>query len=293
MKFKIPFTLAPLDKLKERSIFFIKFLKPKEKSNLAEYLESSDIDITREEYLAICLHGFVYAFLILFIVCSTVLVFFGIKYALFLSLGISFLFAGFVFFSRRAYPKVFNTRRQRDIEKNIIPALQDMLVQLTSGIPLFSILVNISASNYSSLSLEFKKMVRKINAGMPETEVLEEIGKKNPSIFFRRALWQISNGMKAGSDISNVIKNSIKSLNDEQYVQIQNYGNKLNPSIMFYMLLSVILPALAITFLTIISSMVNLSKPITMLLFFGLFAGVMFIQIMFLGVIKSIRPSLL
>ncbi len=293
MKFKIPFSRAPLDKLKERSVFFRKFVRPKEKSKLTKYLESSDIEVTREEYLAICIRGFVFAFLILFIVCSTALVFFKVGNALLFSFGISFLFAGFVFFSRRAYPKVYNTRRQRDIEKNIIPALQDMLVQLTSGIPLFSILVNISASNYSSLSLEFKKMVRKINAGISETEVLEEIGEKNPSIFFRRALWQISNGMKAGSNISNVIRESIKSLNDEQYVQIQNYGNKLNPSIMFYMLLSVILPALAITFLTIISSMVNLSKPVTMLLFFGLFAGVMFIQIMFLGVIKSIRPSLL
>jgi len=158
---------------------------------------------------------------------------------------------------------------------------------------LFSILVNISASDYGVLSLEFKKIVKKINAGVSELDVLEETGEKNPSIFFRRTLWQISNGMRAGSDISVVVRDSIKFLNEEQLIQIQNYGNKLNPSIMFYMLLTVILPALAITFLTIISSLINLSRVTTIAMFVGLFVAVVLAQIMFLGVIKSIRPSLL
>ena len=216
-----------------------------------------------------------------------------IKNAILLSLGLSLVFAGFVFFSRVAYPKIYVTRKQKEIENNIIPVLQDMLVQLTSGIPLFSILVNISASDYGVLSLEFKKIVKKINAGVSELDVLEETGEKNPSIFFRRTLWQISNGMRAGSDISVVVRDSIKFLNEEQLIQIQNYGNKLNPSIMFYMLLTVILPALAITFLTIISSLINLSRVTTIAMFVGLFVAVVLAQIMFLGVIKSIRPSLL
>ena len=82
-------------------------------------------------------------------------------------------------------------------------------------------------------------------------------------------------------------------MNEEQLIQIQNYGNKLNPSIMFYMLSTIILPALAITFLTIISSMINLNKFTTMGMFAGLFVFVVVMQVMFLGVIKSIRPSLL
>ena len=63
--------------------------------------------------------------------------------------------------------------------------------------------------------------------------------------------------------------------------------------IMFYMLISVILPALSITFLTIISSLVNLSKTITIAMFIGLFVFVVLIQVMFLGIMRSVRPSLL
>ena len=167
------------------------------------------------------------------------------------------------------------------------------MVQLNSGVPLFTILVNISSSDYGELSNQFKEAVKEINAGLPQIEVIERLGDKNPSEFFRRALWQISNGMRAGSDISIVIKSTIKSLNDEQLIQIQNYGNKLNPMIMFYMLSSVILPALAITFLTVISSLTNFSKQGTAAMFIFLFLFVVFLQLMFIGVIKSMRPSLL
>ena len=293
MKFRVPFSTASLEKLIKRSIFFRKFIRVKKDSKLKNALAMCDLEIKREEYLAICLQGAVNAFIAVLLVTSLSFVLLRINYAILLSFIAGFFAGGFVFFSRSVYPKVYSNRKQREIEMNIIPALQDVLVQLTSGIPLFSILVNISSSDYGALSIEFKKIVRKIIAGVPQTDVLEEIADKNPSTFFRRALGQVSNGMRAGSDISVVIRDSIKFLNEEQLIQIQNYGNKLNPSIMFYMLVTIILPALAITFLTIISSMINLNRFTTMGMFAGLFVFVIVMQVMFLGVIKSVRPSLL
>ncbi|MGC9309342.1 MAG: hypothetical protein ACP5D2_01450 [Candidatus Nanoarchaeia archaeon] len=99
--------------------------------------------------------------------------------------------------------------------------------------------------------------------------------------------------MRAGSDMEVVIRESINSLSEEQLLQIQEYGNKLNPLIMFYMLVSVIMPALAITFLTVLSSMVNMPGNTTKAMFIGLFILVVLVQVMFLGIIKSKRPSLL
>ena len=93
--------------------------------------------------------------------------------------------------------------------------------------------------------------------------------------------------------MSIVVKDSLKTLNEEQLIQIQNYGNKLNPLIVLYMLIAVIIPALSITFLTIISSMINLPSNMAMLVFIGLFVFVILVQIMFLGMVKSRRPSLL
>jgi flagellar protein FlaJ len=293
MKFKIPFTFASLDKLKKKSLSYKNLFKHKRSSKLQEFLDNTDSGLTREEYLAICVRGFVNRFIVSIILLTAALFFLNINYFYLFSLGGSLLLSGFVLFSQLTYVRVYNSRKQKEIEKNLIPALEDMLVQLNSGIPLFSILVNISSSDYGALSDEFKRIVRKINSGFPQVEVLEDIGDRNPSIYFRRALWQISNGMRSGSDIGIIIRESVKSLGEEQILQIQNYGNKLNPLIMFYMLITVIMPALAITFLTVITSLVNLPSTLSMILFVGLGVFVIFIQIMFLGSIKSMRPSLI
>ena len=288
----IPFTYSSTDKLKKRARTFISAIHYKKNSNLNSYLENSDIDLNREEYLGICISSLIYNFLFFLILSGIIFYYLKLDFIKF-SLITSALFSFFIFYTQISYPRVNAVRRQRNIERNLIPALQDMVVQLNSGIPIYNILINISYSDYGELSIEFKKIVKMINTGMPQMEVIEKIADRNSSIFFRRTLWQISNGLRAGSDISIIVSESIKSLNEEQLIQIQNYGSKLNPIIMFYMLMTVILPALAITFLTILTSMINLPRTASTFVFAGLLIVVGFFQIMFLGVIKSIRPTLI
>lgn len=292
VKFKIPFTFSDLKKQKVRSEFFIQKINYRKKSTLGEELKNCDVPLTREEYLGICLRSFVMNFIFLFVIATTILAIVNADFFVVYGLGIAVIFSGFVFFSQRIYPRIYVSRKQMEIEKNLVLALEDILIQLNSGIPLFEIMTNISESDYGMLSFEFKKAVKMISSGQPESDVLDYLGKKNPSVFFRRVLWQISNGMRSGSDMSIVIKESVKTLNEEQLIQIQNYGNRLNPLIVFYMLIAVIIPALSITFLTIISSMVNLPQNMIILLFIGLFVFDVLIQVMFLGLIKSRRPSL-
>ena len=293
MKFHIPFTIANIDRLKKQASPFLALIKYKRPLKLKYYLENSNLGIDDKEYLAICIRSFILSFIFLYVVSSTILVLFQIGLPFLLALGLAFIFSSFIFFSQFVYPKVFDTKRIRNIERNLIPALQDMLVQLNSGIPLFNILANIASSEYGELSEEFKKAVKRINSGLPQIDVLENLGERNPSLFFKRTLWQLSNGMRAGSDISIVIQESIKTLSEEQLLQIQNYGNKLNPLIMFYMVISVIIPALSVAFLTVISSLVSLSSNLTKLIFIGFFVFVILMQIMFIGMIKSIHPTLL
>jgi flagellar protein FlaJ len=293
MKFKIPFTFSSLDRNNKQAKAFRKFVRPKKKSKIQDYLNQTETKLTREEYLGICVKNFVFSFLFMLVITTTILGVSKIKNFVLIGLMVSILFSTFIYLTQRNYPKLYAIRKEKNIEKNLIPALEDMLVQLNSGIPLFNIMVNISSSDYSSLSEEFKKIVREINTGRSQVEVLEKTGEKNTSIFFRRTLWQISNGMKSGSDLTVVIKDSIRALNEEQLIQIQDYGNKLNPMIMFYMLIAVILPALSITFITIISSLINLSNFFSIMLYISLFVFVTIIQFMFLGIIRPLRPSLL
>ena len=136
-------------------------------------------------------------------------------------------------------------------------------------------------------------IVREINAGKPQIEALSESAVRNPSIFYRRAIWQIVNGMKAGATISNIVNETLDSLSQEQVIQIQNYGAQLNPLAMFYMLMAVIVPSLSITLIIVMSSFMSLSSVTVKTIFWGLYFFVVFIQIMFLGIIKSRRPNLM
>jgi len=295
MKFKIPFTFSNIEILKKRTKFLLNFSRAasKKSKGLEKYLKDADADLNKEEYFAICLYTFIISFAIFLVIFTSILGVLRIKMFYFLGLGGALLFSLFIFFSQYNYPRIYVNKEGRLLDRDLLPALQDILVQLNSGVPLFNIMANISESNYGEVSLKFKKIVNEINAGIPQIDALEKVSKRTSSIFFRRTLWQISNGMRAGSNMEIVIKESIENLNNEKILQIQSYGSRLNPLVVFYMLMAVILPALSITFLTIISSMMGLERGMTMLLFFALFVMIIFIQIMFLGLIKSRRPSLL
>lgn len=290
MDFKIPFTFSDIGVLRRRSKSLIKFTGIK-KTKLDLYLLNINKKIRRRQYIAICYRNFLINLLVLSAIFTTFLLLFEANY--FYGVGSALLISMFIFFNQINAPKIFSNHKARDIEKNLIPVLQDMIVQLNSGVPIFKILVNISDSNYGEVSKEFKKIIKEINSGVPQIEAIEKYGKINTSKYFQRVLWQLSNGMRAGSDISIVIKEGIRVLSAEQAIQIQNYGSKLNPLIMFYMLIAVILPSLGITFLIIISSLLNVQERIIQVIFLSVFGIVCFMQVMFLGLIKSKRPSLL
>lgn len=292
---KLPLSILPVKNLRKISYLFLgvgETLRPMFPF-LKKNLEQAEIEFDVREYLTMCFFASALFFLFVGIIITFGLYVFGIEKYYFIGPVIAFVFTIFVFVQQTLYPKLAANRRIKSIERNLLSALQNILVQLNSGIPLFEILVNISRSDYGEISREFGRAVKEINTGKSQIEVLDEIAAKNPSLFFRRAIWQLVNGMKAGSDMSTVIKSSIDALSEEQLLQIQKYGGQLSPLAMFYMLIAVIMPALGITFIIVLSSFVAPSESLVKMIFFGLYGFIVFFQIMFLGLIKSRRPNLL
>jgi len=292
MAFRVPFTFSDIEILKRRSKYFLKFAKTKNQK-LDDFLKGSQGKVDSRQYRAICYRAFVLDVLGFSVLFTSFLGIMRVNYFFVYGLLSAFIVSIMIFFNQINYPKIFALNKERNIEKNLISVLQDMLVQLNSGVPLFRIIMNISESDYGEASIEFTKISKEINSGVSQIEAMEKFGKLNTSKYLKRILWQISNGMRSGSDMTIVIEESIKNLTEEQEIQIQNYGGQLNPLIMFYMLIAVILPSLGVTFLIILSSMLALEKSLIYMMFFGIFGFVAFMQIMFLGIIKSKRPSLL
>ncbi len=292
MKFKIPFTFSDIEILKRKSKSFLKFSKGKNHS-LENYLQATGEKIDSTQYISICYRSFLIDLLSFSVIITSILGFLKTQYFYLYGLGIALLISFLIFVNQRNYPKIYALNKQRDVEKNLISVLQDMMVQLNSGIPMYRIILNISDSDYGEVSNEFRKISKEINSGVSQIASIEKYAKLNTSPYLKRILWQISNGMRSGSDMTIIIEEGIRTLTEEQEIQIQNYGSRLNPLIMFYMLIAVIIPSLGITFLIILSSLLNLQGTIAKLIFAAIFGVVIFMQIMFLGLVKSKRPSLL
>jgi pilus assembly protein TadC len=289
----IPFSFLPYGLLRKLSRMFFWLGNPLSKriKNFELNLKQSKIKLRPAEYVSMCITSTFFFLVILSILISVLLIQFGFGYGA----GIFSIFfvSLFIFTQQIMYPKLRANRKIKDIEKNLLPALQNMLVQLSSGVPLFNVIATISDSNYGGVSKQFKIAVRKINAGEPQIRVLEELARDNPSLYFRRTMWQIISGMETGTDMTDVVKLSIDNLSEEQIIQIQKYGSQLNPLAMFYMIIAVIIPALGITFIIILASFLNLSSTAVKFVFWGLLAFVFFFQLMFIGMLKTRKPNLI
>ena len=290
---RFPFSILPTRILKRISLF-----RPpasvfaRRFPSLDSLLKQARSDIDGEEYITAAITNSLMIFALFLILSNIAQIYLEVQ-LVGLSLFASAAIALFAFTNALIYPSIIVGRRVRAIEKNLLPALQDFQAQINSGVPIFNAIVNISNSDYGEVSKEFGQAVREINAGKSQVEALADIGAANPSLFFRRTLWQISNGLTSGANMTVVVKESIKSIADEQVIQIQEYGSRLSPLSMFYMLIAVIFPILAITFIIILSSIISLSATVTKLVLWGFFGMIVFLQIMFLGMIKSKRPNLI
>ena len=207
----------------------------------------------------------------------------------FLPFSVGGIFSMFIFSYLMRYPKFVALRRIKKLDKDLLNSLQHVLIEIKSGVPLFNSLISVT-SGYGEVSDEFKIVVKEINAGVPEIKALERASLRNPSLHFRRSIWQITNAMKAGSNVASALESIVDSLTQEQIIAIRRYGQELSPFTLMYMLIAVIMPTLGITFLIILSSFAGLKLPDftfpLILLVLAIF------QYFYMGVIKTKRPAL-
>ncbi|TRZ54025.1 type II secretion system F family protein [archaeon] len=115
------------------------------------------------------------------------------------------------------YPSLIASRNVRTLEKDMLSAMQHMLIEVKSGVPLFNSMVGIS-EGYGNISREFRKITKEINAGVKETDALDEATQRNPFVHFRRVLWQIANALRSGSDVASTLQSIVENLSKEQII---------------------------------------------------------------------------
>lgn len=290
---RVPLVPFPLEKLTKVSRFFIGFGEMFSNffPSLGRDLDHSEIGMEPREWVSIALFSAAFYFILLTGLMMFVTFTAGIvgPQALGVSLLVGFSIASASFFYISMYPKLVAKKKIRNLDENLPHALHHLLIQIRSGVPLFNCLVSISKSGYGQLSKEFERAVSEINTGKSEVESMEVLARENPSLYFRRVMWQLVNALKSGADVGSTIKEIVDNLAIEQTMAIKKYGAQLNPIAMLYMVFCVIMPTLGITFLLVLGSFIGLSIQMEYILL-GILGFLVFFQFMLIGMIKSKRP---
>ncbi|MBN1896645.1 MAG: type II secretion system F family protein [Candidatus Aenigmarchaeota archaeon] len=290
---RVPLVPFPLETVKKFSRFLIGFGDTFSMffPGLDWDLEQSQMEMEPREWTAVALFSSLFYFimlggLMLFITAAA-----GITgpQAIGVSLLVGFSISSASFFYISMYPKLMAKKKVKNLNENLPHALHHLLIQIRSGVPLFNCLVSISKAGYGELSKVFERAVNEINTGKSEIETMENLARENPSLYFRRVLWQMVNALKSGADVGTTIKEIVDNLAVEQTMAIKKYGAQLNPIAMLYMVFCVIMPTLGITFLLVLGSFIGLSINMEYI-FLGILGFLVFFQFMLIGMIKAKRP---
>ncbi len=176
----------------------------------------------------------------------------------------------------------------KDINKEVVFATRFMIIELESGVPIYNVFVNIT-NIYPHIGAAFRMVVDKVDMGTMIEDAISETASVVPSSNLQRILWQMLNSIKTGAPITEALKSVVDQIVGEQKIEVEQYGRKLNPLAMFYMMIAVIVPSLGITMLIIFSSFIGFK--LSLAVFLTLAGLLVFIQYMFFGMIKSSRPS--
>ena len=160
-------------------------------------------------------------------------------------------FLVFINFIKR--PDIIIKKKQKEFDREVVFAGKFFVIELQSGVPIYNAMIGVSRS-YPIIGKYFKEILNRINMGTPIEDAINESIELTPSQNFRKFLWQMYNSLKTGSDLATALSVTVDQIAADQIIQIKEYGRKLNPIVMFYMVAAVIFPSIGIIMLIIFSS---------------------------------------
>jgi flagellar protein FlaJ len=256
--------------------------------NIQDQLIMADMDKTPAEFMQMVISA-----TMTYSIASTLVaaIFLGIfEYSMIWIFPIFIISLVFFFYMWKSYPIVKIKKRERLIDKDLVFAGRHMVIALRSGVPMFDSMVGMT-QDYGEVSVEFNKIVERITLGEPPAQAIRGVVKYNPSKYFNRMALQIVNALNSGADLATSLDTVLDQIAKEQVISLKEYGQKLNPLSMFYMLFAIVFPSLGIVFITVLISFTGggLTALGAGILLLG---GVYIItsQFMFITMIESSRP---
>lgn len=179
-------------------------------------------------------------------------------------------------------------KRRKEIDKDVLFAGRFLLVKLNSGKSLVNALDDASSS-YGVANTYFKEIMKDIQMGTPLEQALEKATTTCPSDKLKKILFQITNALKIGIDVTKIVDSVLDDIAHDQLLEIEAYGKTLSSVALFYMLFAVVMPSLGVSLLIVIASLISLDIGLSAFVIVGFF--MIFIEFIFITIFKQIRPD--
>lgn len=193
------------------------------------------------------------------------------------------------FFYFLNFPKLQAVKRNKLMEEQVVFATREIMIKVSSGVPIFNALLDVANGDYGVVSDEFKLAVEEIESGITQETALDHLGRRVPSQSLRRAIDIMLNAIKSGSDVADTLSLINDMLIKKQQSDMKAYAGELTPMSMAYMLMSVVIPSLGMSVFVILGSLAhfNTVDVVYIIPFF-----LLMFQIFFMGMVSNRRPSI-
>jgi pilus assembly protein TadC len=182
-------------------------------------------------------------------------------------------------------------KRKIELESDLLYSARFLLLKMESGSPLLNALIDVSNLHTKS-SKFFKEIVTDIYLGTPLEDAIEQAKEHSPSKSYSKVLEEVQNSLRTGADLERSLKSTLDEITKAHVLAIKEYGKKLSPLSMFYMILGTIVPSLGSALLLIgLGTMSPGASIWTIFVFLLLVLAI--VQVFFIMFFKALKPSVM
>ena len=189
-----------------------------------------------------------------------------------------------------AYPRMLADNIAKQEDRELIFVMRDVLIQISSGIPLFTVIENVGDTDYNYIGPEFREVAARVRGGAPLLDELEAMAIRTRSEYLKKTTWQLVTAIRSGANLTATLKSVVSNLVEYQFSLSRSFNAELNFIILIYLMAAAVLPTIGTTVLVIFSvfGLLGVSPE----LFIGVFALSFIGQIAIIGYVRSKRPNL-
>jgi len=196
---------------------------------------------------------------------------------------------GFIFWVFTLLPGMDVKKRKKEIESDLIYSLRHLLLKLQCNDSLLNSLS--STAMLPTLSSKyFAEVINNVNMGMPIDDAVDQALEYSPSDKFKTVMDEIKNSLKAGTNLKESLQITLKELTDDKIIEIKDYGKKLNPIAMFYMIIGTIIPSMGAAAFIVASSFVNVGEQFSTFLLIIIGVFLVIVQVFFYMLFSAVKP---